>query len=302
MANERKTEKIVRDLFSKHGYYLNSTITVEEQQSDIPSVRKLLKNASKSGNGAGYPEFIVTSSKYSDLLIIVECKPDIKKHESAEKIKYKDYAVDGVLLYSSYLSKEYDVISIAVSGEDPNNYRLTHYLQLKGSKEQNLVLGSDILSFDEYYEWLVKSDYKYNQDYTSLIKYTKELNADLHEKKIKESQRALLISGILIALKNEAFKLGYSKEKTVKSLINSLYTTIENELTENNIPGAKVEVLTQAFSFLKTNTTLNDEKNGKIFLVNLIKQIDNEINGFMQTYEYVDTVSQFYIEFLRYAV
>lgn len=301
MANERKTEIIMRGLLSDRGYYEDVHIKVEEQQSDDTIIKKQLKNASKSGNGVGYPEFIITNSKYSDLLILVECKADVKKHESSDRSKFADYAVDGVLLYSSYLSKEYDVISIAISGEDKSNYKLTQYVQLKGSKEQVSILDENIRSFEEYYEWLIQSDIKYNQDYASLIKYTKELNEELHEKKIKESQRALLISGILIALKSESFKLGYKKTKKVSSLINSLYSTIENELTENNIPGAKVEVLTQAFSFLKTNTTLNDEKQGKTFLVNLIENIDKKINGFMQTYEYVDTVSQFYVEFLRYA-
>ena len=36
-------------------------------------------------------------------------------------------------------------------------------------------------------------------------------------------------------------------------------------------------------------------------LEDLIDEIDREINGFMITHQYVDTVSQFYIEFLRYA-
>ncbi|MDP3058139.1 MAG: methyltransferase, partial [bacterium] len=38
-----------------------------------------------------------------------------------------------------------------------------------------------------------------------------------------------------------------------------------------------------------------------MFLENLIEEINKEINGFMITHKYVDTVSQFYVEFLRYA-
>lgn len=301
MANERKTEIIVRNLLNKKGYYADKFITVEEQQSDSLKIKKLLSNASKSGSKNGYPEFIITCSRYPELIILVECKADVKKHESGYRNKYKDFAVDGVLLYSSFVSKEFDVLSIAVSGEDLNNCVVSQYLQLKGSKEQHKVLNSDILSFDEYHEWIMKSDIKYNQDYASLAVYTKKLNEQLHEKKIKESQRALLISGILIALKNDAFKTSYLKHKNVTSLIKSLIGTINSELTENNIPGAKVEVLTQAFSFISTNTTLNNSKDGKSFLEQLITDIDKEINGFMQTYKFVDTVSQFYVEFLRYA-
>ena len=55
------------------------------------------------------------------------------------------------------------------------------------------------------------------------------------------------------------------------------------------------------FGFVKTNPALTDAKTGKKFLEDLIDEIDREINGFMVTHQYVDTVSQFYIEFLRYA-
>ena len=52
--NERKTEKIVRDLLHEKGYYDNDNIVIEEQSSTNPKIDKLLKNASKSG-GEGFP-------------------------------------------------------------------------------------------------------------------------------------------------------------------------------------------------------------------------------------------------------
>nr|AYC64069.1 hypothetical protein [Halimeda micronesica] len=114
MANERKTEIIVRN----HFYQFLDLIEVEEQKSDnykLSEKMLSLKTASKTGSGQGYPEFIITYKKNSDLLIIIECKAQITKHESPNKDQYSKYAVDGVLLYSSYLSKDFDVLSIAVS-------------------------------------------------------------------------------------------------------------------------------------------------------------------------------------------
>lgn len=134
-----------------------------------------------------------------------------------------------------------------------------------------------------------------------MIAYTKTLNETLHAKKIKESQRALLISGILIALKDRAFKDGYKKHEKVTQLVKALYTAIDGQLSSGDIPQRKIDVLTQAFGFVKTNPALTDAKTGKKFLEDLIDEIDREINGFMVTHQYVDTVSQFYIEFLRYA-
>jgi len=47
MANERKTEAIVRKHFQKW----DSDLIIEEQQSDSPKIVKLLKGASKRGGG-----------------------------------------------------------------------------------------------------------------------------------------------------------------------------------------------------------------------------------------------------------
>ncbi|NQT00822.1 MAG: methyltransferase, partial [Planctomycetes bacterium] len=69
MANERKTENIVRKHFSKFDICI-----IEEQKSEKPKIDKLLKNASKKGEGAGYPEFIISFHDYPDFLIVVECK------------------------------------------------------------------------------------------------------------------------------------------------------------------------------------------------------------------------------------
>ncbi len=60
MANERKTEQIVRKHFEK----FDKIINIEEQSSEIPKVQKLLKTASKKGAGAGYPDFIITYKKF----------------------------------------------------------------------------------------------------------------------------------------------------------------------------------------------------------------------------------------------
>jgi len=301
MANESKTLNLFRNLLRKSKYFDDKTIIVEEQQSDNTKISKLLKNASKRGMGKGFPDFIIYTSKYSDLIIVVEGKADINKHESSTLDNYAEYAVDGVLLYASFLSKEYDVLAIAISGESEDKCRITHYLHLKDEKKSYQLFSDKILPLDDYYEGINQSNYKFNQDYSKLVVYTKTLNEQLHAKKIKESQRALLISGILIALKDKSFEDGYKKHKTVKQLIDNLYVAITGQLTETDIPRKRIDALTQAFSFIKTNPTLSDPNNGKEFLENLIEEINKEINGFMITHKYVDTVSQFYVEFLRYA-
>jgi type I restriction enzyme M protein len=298
MANERKTENIVRKYLTKKGYFSNKNIIVEEQKSDFALIHKLLANASKKGSGKGYPEFIIRSKEHSDFLIVIECKADPKKHQSATLDKYSDYAVDGVLLYSSFLSKEFDVLSIAVSGESEKELKVSQFLQLKGTHKHHSFLGKDFLSLEDYYTAYLESDMKFNQDYLKLLEYTKDLNDLLHTKKIKEAQRSLLISGILIALQNVAFKSSFSAHKKPEQVANHLLATIVDEFTNANLPADKVNNLKQAYSFILTNTTLTTDKD---FFVELIKGIETNVNNFMRTHKYFDTLGQFYIEFLRYA-
>jgi len=86
MANERKTEDIVRDHFKKY----KEDLIIEEQSSDNPKIKKLLSTASKSGLGAGYPEFIIQTKGNPDLLIAIECKASLTKHESVNRDKPKE--------------------------------------------------------------------------------------------------------------------------------------------------------------------------------------------------------------------
>jgi type I restriction enzyme M protein len=296
--NERKTENIVRDLLRKLEYYSSSDITVEEQKSDNPKINKLLKNASKKGICAGYPEFIITSERHSDLLIVIECKADIKKHISDTLDKYADYAVDGALLYASFLSKEYDVIAIGISGISISELKISHYLYLKGSHSYNGFLSNELLDLNDYYNNYIQHPSKFKEDYNSLLDYSKTLNDTLHSYKIKESQRSLLISGILIALKNKAFKSSYKGHNNAEQLADNLSKAIANELATSNIQSDKVKNLENAFSFIKTHSTLSTDKS---FLENLIEEIDDKLNSFIKTHKYFDALGQFYIEFLRYA-
>ena len=247
-------------------------------------------------SGVGKPEFIIHSSRESDFIIVVECKADPTKHESDTKTEYKDYAVDGVLLYASFLSKGFDVLAIAVSGQDEGSFRISHHLHLR--KTENPVewdVSHDIVSFDEYYDAFTTSDIKFRQDYHILLQYSRKLSGYLKRNKIVESERALLISGILIALKNKAFCLSYRSHPSVKQLTTHLLTTIEAEFENAGIPPSRMTNLVQPFSFLKTLPVK------KSFVEDLIKDIDDNINSFMKTHKYYDTISQFYVEFLRYA-
>lgn len=294
MTNERKTESIVRSHFEQ----FKDLVEIEEQASDIPKIDKLLKTASKKGGGKGKPEFLITFKSNSNLLIVIECKADISKHESKSKDKFSDYAVDGALLYSSYLSKEFDILAIAVSGEDTRHLKVSHFLQLKNEKKATPIFGDKLLTAQDYLDGYLKSPEKFKQDYNALLDFTKQLNEKLHSNKILESQRSLLISCILIALESPAFRASYKSHKTPQNLANALVQTVLDELESADIRGKKLENLNIQFSFIKTDTSLSTKDK---VLKDIIDEIDENINSFIKTHEYFDVLGQLYIEFLRYA-
>jgi len=292
--NERKTESIVRDHFSQ----FQDIVLVEEQCSDNPKIDKLLKSASKKGCGRGYPEFIISYKTNNDFIIVVECKADIVKHESKEHNKYAEFAVDGVLLYASFLSKAFDVLGIAVSGQNKRELKISHFLLLRNEKKPIGIFGDKLLNAEEYLNGYIKSEEKYRQDYNSLLDFSKQLNEELHKNKIRENYRALLISAILIALENKAFYKSYASHKKPETLAASLVQTVSDELESANITGQKLQNLNIQFSFIKTDTSLSKKEN---VLKNIIDSIDTNINMFIKTYKYFDVLGQLYIEFLRYA-
>ena len=225
MTNERITENIIK----KH--FLNDKdIIIEEQLSNNEKIKRLLKNASKGGNSDGKPDFIIQYKDNANLIIVIECKADTAKHESKEQNNYKDYAVDGVKLYASFLAKEYDVIAIAVSGMELENLKISHFLQLKGTNKFEPIFKNELLSADEYLNGYKKDERKFHQDFMALLSYSKILNDELHTLKIKESERSILIAGTLIALDNKNFREGYKIENNINNLIDSYLSKIKTAL------------------------------------------------------------------------
>jgi type I restriction-modification system DNA methylase subunit len=293
MANERKTENLVRTHFAQY-----KTLSIAEQQSDSPKIKKLLQNASKQGVGRGYPEFLISHEKESKLLIVIECKADLSKHESKTGDKYADYAVDGVLLYAACLAKGYDILAIAVSGENKERLKISHFLHLDGEKKATPIFGDILLDDQSYLNGYLQSPEKFRQDYDTLLTFSKTLNEKLHSYKVLESQRSLLLSCILIALEEDAFKNSYSKKKTAQNLSDFLIKTVTDELTNSGLGFDKVANLQTQFSFIATDTTLSKKEGA---LKGLIDDIDENIKHFIKTHQYFDVLGQLYIEFLRYA-
>ena len=299
-TNEAITTSLVRKHFDGFG----SDVVVEEQQSANPVINKLLKHASKSGDGKGYPDFIISFRDEFNLILVIECKADVRNHASSEYSNScdqqlqnpKDYAVDGAIHYASFLSRKFDVIAIGFSGDSKNN-KTSHYLQFKGLSIYKKIAGSNLLKPDDYTKLYYSDEDKIRQDYESLFPFIKELNKRLHLDKISESHRSLLISSILIALEDRAFKISYKNTKD-KDLPGRLMGAVTSQLRDAGIQEERLNVLNQKFSFISTEPGLTSKENELKIIIN---EVDNEINSFVKTHKYYDVLSELYVEFLRYA-
>lgn len=160
--NERKTEALVRKKLGACNYFDNDKIIVEEQSTDNLIIDKLLKNASKSGGGAGRPEFIIQSKIDREFIIIIECKADINKHASRNGDRPNDFAVDGVLHYANYLCRSFNVLSIAISGQTASELKISNFITRRGkfNKHDNLTDQynnevTEILAFENYFNLFI---------------------------------------------------------------------------------------------------------------------------------------------------
>lgn len=309
MVNERKTEDIIRDILKRNKeIYEKETkqsVIIEEQKSDNPRIAKLLLTASKAGLGVGKPEFIISFS-HSNLLIVIECKAEPSHQRSKNLDKPKDYAVDGALLYSSYLSKEFDVIAIGASGETAKDLLVDTFIQINKEPTARELSINKVYTFGDYLTILKKDDVKEHGDFKKLMEYSNVLSHELRDNfDFVDNLKPLVVSGILLALEDAGFIASYQKKITPLELADLIITTVRERLERDNIKGTKLTTIVETYGFLRTNTQIimETDKEGKpnTLLRDLIREIEINVKPFLQDYKQYDVIGMFYNEFLRYA-
>lgn len=314
MANERKTEALVRDQLRAFGYYEpNNGISVEEQKSEIAKIKGLLSKASKNAKGnAGYPEFIISNRKDAAFLIVVECKPDVKKHESLGRDKPVDFAVDGVLHYAKHLAKHYTVLAVAVSGTTASSMKVSNFLVPAGTataKElvnESNALVSELVPYQDYYRLASYDPDVAQKRHSDLLAFSRELHELIWTKaKISEEEKPLLVSGTLIALMNTTFIKTF-EALPADDVQEAWLTAIKRELDKATIPQAKKDTMLQPYTTIAVNPNLGkpDSKTAKEYPDGVFKEIITRICDnvwpYINVFHDFDVVGQFYGEFLKY--
>ncbi|MFM1701169.1 class I SAM-dependent DNA methyltransferase [Aeromonas salmonicida] len=313
MANERKTEALVRDKLRALGYNQpENGITVEEQKSEIAKVKTLLSKASKNAKGnTGYPEFIISNLKDTAFLIVFECKPDVKKHESPARDKPVEYAVDGALHYAKHLAKQYTVLAVAVSGTTASAMKVSNFLIPEGSTDAKELVNesgvpvTDIISYDDYYRLASFDPDVAKKRHSDLLAFSKDLHELIWTQAISEEEKPLLVSGTLIALMNASFMKTFDA-LAAEDVQEAWLGAIKKELNKADIPQAKKDTMLQPYSTIAVHPNLGkpDSKTAKEYpdgvFKGIISRICDNVWPYINVYHDFDVVGQFYGEFLKY--
>lgn len=171
VPSEQVTVGLIQDKLRVLGFMNNASCRVFPQtaKGQDEALYTIQKGCSKKQNGQiGHPEYMIRTTAHGQLLIVIEAKAEKSKHighckHTADILtcKPKDtlgYAVDGALWYSKCFSEGgFTVISIAVSGTDPNDLLISTYIQKPGEQyahplcyPNNRLAITELVDLDTY--------------------------------------------------------------------------------------------------------------------------------------------------------
>lgn len=321
VANERITEDTVRDHFKNDPLF--SAIKLDEQRASVAKAKRCLSIASKKMTGkGGSPEFIISFPALPDDIIVVECKADAKFHKSDSGACPTTHAVDGALHYSAFLSQEYNVISIAVSGDKKDKLKISSFYQKMGQPE--VTEGKpELLDVFSYITLFKGETQAQNIESAEITKTAVELNKELNDYSIVEYERCTLVSAILLALQNPAFKASYKEqaykvqaktklhEPTPERLAEFIVSSIKNVLKDADIDSDRVASMIGEYEKIKNHSIAKSprikkkkasEQQDNYVLRDIAERLQKTVLPLITLGDKgYDVLGRFYREFIRYA-
>lgn len=301
-------------------------------------------NASKKLTGnEGSPDYTAKDTK-TELVIVIECKSDVSKHQTYDNLDdYKtglgtvkeisDYAINGALHYATFINYAYDVVAIAVSGVEEENYRCTSFFLPKGKGIDSLYLlengefNDTIMKPINYRELIDERLGKFKEEKdkveSELKIYANQCNNFLRANHISAKDRAGFLSAIVLALTNKDSDFFKSVERAMpnprirkpyteelgKKSITRLWESLRDIWKDkDNLPEIKRKYLEEYYnSLLLTNLLETPEGESKYFnfgdniLSRSAYSIYENIVLKMENHPKVDIMGTFYTAFLKYA-
>ena len=317
MKKEAKTDLWVYSLLNK------SNIDLEPQGSTILEINDALKTASKSGSGkVGFPEFI---GVVKDFILVIEDKADVSKHIkrntknviSTVTKDIKDYACNGALFYAQHLIKNTTykkVIAFGISGDEKKHNISPIYVDTT-EYYRELPEVESFISFTEknikeyYTREILKEKTSKEKELSEILKDASELHEDLRNYgNLKDIDKPLIVSGILLALREEKFKnfsIDDLRGDEISTDGEKIYNAIELNLKRSKVaPEVKRDKILSQFSIIKDDKTLNEINNTlkKTPLKHFAEFLYNKIYKSIKcTNSSEDYLGRFYGEFMSYS-
>ena len=316
MPNERLTEDFVRDHFKSDPLF--GAIKFEEQRTSIAKAKHCLSHASKNQTGkAGYPEFLISFPALPDDIIVVECKADVNFHESEHRNDPSGYAVASALHYSSFLSQQYNVIALAVSGTNEKEMKVSSFYQ-KRKRNDPEEEDRKLLTVFSYIKRFRDDAHARRIESAEITKTAIDLNHELNSYSIVEYERCTLVSALLLALHNQSFKTSYKMTAATKQLkpmprrvSKAIMTGIGNVLEDNGIDAERRRSMIGEYEKIRNYIISNSDKIKKkrateeepnYVLRDLIERLEKSILPLIGMGDRgYDVMGRFYREFIRYA-
>jgi hypothetical protein len=197
--------------------------------------------------------------------MVIECKALSRQHASPALDQPRDFAVDGALHYARALSPSFHVIAIGVTGQKPSEIKVSCHLVLRGSRAAKPLCRRDgqaveeILPFQDFITLAAFDPAVENARTEDLMAFSRELHAFMRDHaKLTESEKPLLVSGTLIALRNRAFCNGFADYPPDK-LQRRWLEVIQEEIEDADIPMAKKQTMAQPYSTIAVHPELGKE-------------------------------------------
>lgn len=194
--NTKPSETVTENLFRD---FYGATAFIEK--SAIP---KEYGFTSKKGTAdAGYPDFF--RDKELEYVIVVEAKASNQTKAKSE-----------VQFYMSNNAVMKDIIGIAVSGQNYSSLKVNYFLRLFGNEDIiSLNVDNALLSLPNIKKIYKKAKEKEITTEEHLTKTLYALNKQFHDEDIvRDTERSLFFSGLMIALKDNTFRNSY---KTIQA-------------------------------------------------------------------------------------
>lgn len=293
---ERKTENLLEQAFRKCGFKDND---FHFQGSVDEEIQRCLPSKRSGKAGKGRPEHLIRLNGDAADILVTECKADKAEHSSSSNLgeesflKPTKYAEDGVIHYMKGLKKEFNVIGLAVSGTD--TLRITTFKALRSGKIERLP-NKKVLKCQDYLRILRNSAGYGQKTEEEIITLARELHEYLRDHmELSEAFKPLIVSGILLGLKDRVFELSYKDIDNKDDLAEALCEGIKRALKKAKVKEDKFEAMMSNYNFIRANKAV------KQHLKPIISKIYRHLFFALRPDSSIDLLGNFYGEFLRYS-